>query len=147
EKVAGGEFITVTLDGAMIPWDQIPYKDVEQKPGEFDKLIKKLSETKLIVSIGVHDHYLMLCVGESTAVVTRLGQGKRLMAREELKPLARFADQRLTSINYMSKALAGSLGGNRGDVNEMVKQVKEAVAKLNLTEAQRAKLETELTDL
>jgi hypothetical protein len=147
EKVAGAEFIMVALDGSMIPWDQVPYKDVEQKPGEFDKLIKKLSDTKLIVSIGVRDHYVMLSVGESTAAVTRLGQGKRLVEREELKPLARFADQRLTSITYISKALAANLGGNRSDVNAMVKQVKEAVTKLNLTEAQRTKLGNELTEL
>src|SRR5262249_14160221 len=27
-QVAGGEFLTLTLDGRMVPWDEVPFKDL-----------------------------------------------------------------------------------------------------------------------
>ena len=41
-KIGDGSFLTLTLDGKMVPWEQIPLKDYEEKPGEFDKLTKRL---------------------------------------------------------------------------------------------------------
>src|SRR5262249_34948438 len=41
-KVAGDTFLTLTLDGEMVPWDQVPLQDFEDKPGQYDDLVKKL---------------------------------------------------------------------------------------------------------
>jgi len=51
EKVDGVEYLTLSATGKLLPWDQIPLKDFEEKPGEFAKVIEKLQDTKLTVSV------------------------------------------------------------------------------------------------
>jgi hypothetical protein len=102
QKIGDATFLTVQVDGSMLPWDKIPIKDIEEKEGQFDDVVKKLKQAKLALALGIRDGYLLLSLGETTAPVTRLGQGKPLAGRKELKPLAAFADKRLTSISYVS---------------------------------------------
>src|SRR5205823_434660 len=89
----------------MVPWeDKIPFKDYEEKAGEFDGLVKKLKTLKLAVSLGVRGNYLLLALGAVPETAARLGAGgQRLIDRPEMRPLAKFADRKLTSVSYVSK--------------------------------------------
>src|SRR5262249_35047151 len=101
----GGPFLTLAVGGPVGPRGPIPFKKFEEEPGQYDALVKKLTGLKATLSIGVRGDYLLIALGESTAPLARLdGKGKRLNDRPELKPLAPFAEKRLTSISYASQA-------------------------------------------
>src|SRR5262249_40064101 len=110
-KVKGRNFLSLTLDGKMVPWDQIPIQDLEQKEGEYDALIKKVKDFKLTISLGVRDDSLLLALGESFGSLDRLGgRGPKLVDRTEMQALARFQDKPLTSVSYVSRSLRSRLG-------------------------------------
>src|SRR5262249_59308657 len=68
-KVGDVTLVTLELDGSMVPWDRVPFKDYEEKADEYAPLIKKLRGLKLSVNVGVRDGYLLLAIGSSPNVV------------------------------------------------------------------------------
>lgn len=146
-KVGGTEFLTLTLDGKLVPWEQVPIQQFEQQKGEFEPLLKKLKELKLTITVGVRDGYLLLSFDETTEALARLGKGKKLTERPELKPLNRFADRRLTSIGYLSESLARKVGTTASDIDQTVKAVEGLLAQAKLTAAQRAQIQKDLQEL
>jgi hypothetical protein len=146
-QAAGSSFLTLTLDGSLVPWQQIPFDNLADKPGEYEPLIKKLSQLKLTLQLGVRNGYLLLSLGESSAHLARLGQGQALTERAELKPLERFADQRLTAISYLSKGLHAKLATTRRDIDDLVEQVQEGLKATGLTPEQQARIQKDLKAL
>jgi len=137
------EYTTLTLAGSMIPWDQVPLDDArenELEKGDVDKLVSALKELKLVIALGVRDDYLLLSIGESTDALGRLGSGQRLIEREELKPLAAFADKPLTSISYVSKAMNTRLATSAEDLEQLVTIVDALLAQAELTDDQKARI-------
>jgi hypothetical protein len=146
-KVGDASFLTLTIDGSQVPWDAIAWDKVEDKPGEFKALRAKLKAMTLTISLGVHHGYLMLGVGASADHLARLGgDGPRLDQQAEFKPLAKFADRKLTSISYSSKAFR-ELGAQTRTMDNMLTLAKAGMAKADLSEEQRKILLKELTDL
>jgi hypothetical protein len=144
-KVGDDSFLTVNLDGSMVPWDEIPIKSVEEKEGEFDGLVKKLKETKLTISLGVKGDYLLLGIGSSADVVAQVGgRGKHLADLPELKPVLAAADKRLTSIGYASAALRAESGSSARDVDNLLAFGREALAAADIPEASKKKIGKDL---
>jgi hypothetical protein len=148
-KAAGGDFISVALDGTLIPWDNVPLGEIEENKGEFDNLIKQLKETKLTVSLGVKGNYLLLGFTSAVDDLARFGAGSKSLAdRDEMKPLAKYSDKPIASIGYSSKALAGSAvgeGGNYFDV--VVKTLKDALNKAELKEERKKAIAKDLDEM
>jgi hypothetical protein len=143
ETVAGHEYLTLRLDGSMVPWDEVPIdelKRAEPKPGDAEKLVGHLKKMTLVVALGVRDDWLLLCVGASTDALAGLGRGPRLVDRPELKPLERFADRRLTSIAYVSEALAVRAGDNARQIDQMLAMLDQALPQAELTEDQERRI-------
>ncbi len=123
EKVGGSEYLTLKLDGGMIPWDQIPIKSYEEKPGEFDKLVDKIKQLPLVISLGIHDDYLLLTLSKSSEHLATLGSSAKLADKPELARLEKFRDKRITGISYSSTAVRASEEGSVLDtIAEMAKQ-------------------------
>jgi hypothetical protein len=119
-KVGDSSMLNLTLDGTLVPWDEIPIKDYEEKEGEYDALLKKLKGLKLSISLGVHQGYIVLAVGQSVEQLAAIGgKGQRLGQLPEFKPLAKFADKPITSIGYVSKALKASTTATAADYRAM----------------------------
>ena len=98
-KVGEASFLTLTVEGSQVPWGQVPVKKLEDNPGEFAPVIDKLKGLTLTVGLGVSHGYLLLGVGPSTDELARLGgDGPHLDGQAAFKPLAKFADKKLTSI-------------------------------------------------
>jgi hypothetical protein len=146
-QVEKGSILTLNLDGKMVPWDRIPFKDYEDKPGEFDKLVDKLGQLKLVIGLGVKDDYLLLSLGDSVNALTKLGQDKLLYDRAEFKPLRKYAKERLTSIGYVSKAFNARMATSKQDIDNFVKTADEYLPRLDLPEEQRARIRKDLQDL
>src|SRR5262249_44078885 len=143
-QVAGGEFLTLTLDGRMGPWDEVPFKDLEEKPGEVDALVKKLKGLQMVVSLGVRDNYVLLSARPSPDDLAKPGQGSRLADRPEFKPLAQFAGRRLTSISYGSRLLNEQVTTSARDVDRFTAWLGESLPRDKLTAAQREKVQKDL---
>jgi hypothetical protein len=146
-KVAGGEYYTLRLDGRLVPWDQIPLSDLEEKQGEFEPLKKKLREMVLSVSIGLRGSYLIVAVGDSPARLKELGgAGNKLADRPEFKRLAKFADRRLTAISYSSKQWRSLLEGSRKDLKNLGDKAIAALESegIELTAKQKTRLRDDL---
>jgi len=73
--------------------------------GDVQKIIDTIKELKSIVALTLRDNYLVVSIGPSLEALEKLDKGERLIDRAEFKPLAKFADKKLTSIHYRSEAL------------------------------------------
>ena len=119
------------IDGKSVPWEMTPVN--AGAPGELDGLLKKLNEAKLTISLGVRDRYLLLGIGESTAHIEKLGQGKSLAERPEMKPLAVQGDKRFVRIGYESQAFRNEtsfVSPTKKDLAETAKRFKDEVVRL-----------------
>ncbi len=146
-QVAGGEFLTINLDGKMVPWDSIPPFALVDKPEKYKDVLKKLQELKLTVSLGVRGKYVLLAIGTSTDMLANLGKGKRLIDLPELKPLEKYADQRLVSITYSSKAMNAVLAGDAGLFDNYMDLAEKFLPKAKLTAEQQAKIKKDMAEL
>ena len=146
-KINDGNFLTVRLDGALVPWDDIPWKNFEDQQGEFAPLITKLKGMTLTFSIGVQHGYLMFGVGSTTDHLARVGgAGPSLSTLPEFKPLAKYADRKLTSIGYLSQKFVASLSG-RYDLDPLIDLAKAALPKSPIPQEQQKRILKDLDDL
>jgi hypothetical protein len=126
EQAAGMDLLTVTVDGKSVPWPLIVGM-AEQRPGEFDGLVKKLSSLQLTISAGIRDGYLLVSIGENNAHLAKFGQGPKLIDRDEFKRLAPYGERKLTSINYVSPSMAAGLATGKQDIDTWIKKAKDAL--------------------
>jgi hypothetical protein len=147
-QVAGGDFLTINLDGKMVPWDSIPPFSVVDKPEQYKDVLKKLQELKITVSLGVRGKYVVLAIGTSTDLLANLGKGKRLIDQPELKPLEKYADQRLVSISYSSKGMNEAVErSGTSAIDSYMDMAEKFLPKAKLTAEQQAKIKKDLADL
>jgi hypothetical protein len=144
-KQAGASFLTVALDGSMVPWDRLPIKQFEQKEGEFDDLLQRLRQLQLVVAVGIRDGYLLVSIGGSTSLLNTLGGSKRLTELPELKPLAANAGKRITSITYASAALRSV--GQTSQFDGLIKLVRANLSQAGFSAEQRDRMRKDLADL
>jgi hypothetical protein len=145
----GATLLQVTLDGAMLPRDEIAarLKELEDKEDEFQPLLKKLTELKLTINLGVHNHYVLLSFGSSAEAVNKLGSGQHLAERPEFAPLAQYRDRPLTSISYLSAALRSQVGTTQRDIDNLLQMVKDYAKKSDLPAEQQDHLHKDLNEL
>jgi len=104
-KIGDGSFLSLTIDGNLVPWDEIPWGDLETEAGEFDKLRNKLQQLNLNVSIGVKDGYALIFIGGSNELLSKLGQGDLLINGKEFEILKPHLTKKLTGVAWTSKEL------------------------------------------
>lgn len=138
--VGKSNLLTVNLDGSLVPWGQIPIKDLEQKAGEFADLVTKLKQMTLTVSLGMHEGYLVLGVGPSTAPIAKLsGTGPLLKDTPEFKLLAKAGSNKLTDVNYSSKSyLTKITAGNVEQFDKMLEVARAGLGAAPLPEERKA---------
>jgi hypothetical protein len=146
-KVAGADALTFTLDSSLLPLDQIRWSDVEEQEGEFQKLRQQLKKLTLAVSLLVKDNYLLLTVGPTVDVAEKFGGGTALATRPELTPLAKFADRKLISVGYVSKAMIAGVTTRAEDLTSLVDMAKNGLDKLPIPEKRREAIDKDLKKL
>ncbi|REJ97601.1 MAG: hypothetical protein DWQ35_01685 [Planctomycetota bacterium] len=124
QEIGEGEFLVLTLDGAMIPWDQAPWDRLSDKPSEFDEVVDKITASELVIAIGVHKGYVMLSVGPSLAHVEKLGSGTSLADSPRLAPVAAMGEKRFTLVSYSDAAMNAALGWSEGDLDAFADMAK-----------------------
>jgi hypothetical protein len=129
-KVADQECLVLELDGSMIPWDEIPLDELKEKEaeeGDVQKIVDRIKQSKLVITLGIRGNYVIATIGSSTAPLEKLGKGEHLIDRAEFKPLAKFVDKRLVSIGYISEALNQQLNRQQKDIDELLEVVNQVV--------------------
>jgi hypothetical protein len=107
-SIGGNDYLTLTLDGKMFPWDAIlsDAAGFEEKPGQLKQVLDKVKQLEAVISIGIRGDYLLVSVGPSTAHLAALGTGPRLVDREEFHRLYNLAGKRLVGISFETKEAA-----------------------------------------
>jgi hypothetical protein len=120
EKIGEADFLTVRVDGSLIPWEMLLAQVADQR-ATVEKLAERIKELEATLSVGVWNDYLIISAGDSNEHLKALGSGAALNTVAELAPLASYADQPLTSIAYVSESFVKK-------VNNMERQISDAVA-------------------
>jgi hypothetical protein len=146
-KVGDHDFLVLDLDGEMVPWDELPMeklRSMETEEGDVEKIIDKLKESKLVLAIGLHGNYLLCSVGSSLDCVEKLGQGDRLIDRDEFKPLEKFTERRLTGIGYASEDMNRQINNQAKNIDELLKLADKLLPAAKLSETQNKKVRADL---
>jgi hypothetical protein len=115
-QIAGGDFLSLQLDGSLIPWAAL-----EQQGGaEITKIRDKVSKMTLSVTLGVKDNFLLLSIGDNNDHLAALGQGDLLAARKELAGLKQHAQKPITSVNYVSGDFAQRANPAGQQINQLL---------------------------
>jgi hypothetical protein len=148
--IAGNEYLTLTLDAELIPWDKIPLDEIrehELNKGDVDKVVARIKTLKKTIALGLRGDYLLLAVGPSTEKLAGLGRGKSLATRPEFKPLEKYADRRLVSIGYASQAAAAKLLDSTRQVKQILKAVDQILPKVDLPTEKKIQIRKHMEDL
>ncbi len=146
-EIAGHQYLVLSLDGKMIPWDELPMDELNELNMDketISKMIDRIKSQKLVIALGVRNDYVLLSIGSSTDALVRLGAGKRLIDRPEFKPLEKFADKRITDITYISKAMCQQ---NYSQIDDMAKAVDEMLPMAELTDEQESQIRKDVGSL
>lgn len=147
EQIAGHEFLTLRLDGSMIPWEKLREDVDEEDEEEFDKWSELLSKKTATAALGVVDEFVLLSIGESTDHLETLGQGEGLAQHEAIKRLAKHADERIVSITYMSAEVAKKLRSPEKTVNDIATALDEQLTEAEVSEEKREPLIDDIREL
>jgi hypothetical protein len=148
QTVGGNDYLTLKLDGKMIPWDEIlsDAKDIEEKSGQLEKVVDKLKQLELVISIGVRGDYLLISLAPSTAHLAALGTGARLVEREEFHPLYKLADKRVVGISFTTKEAALALA-NYGQLDSLSEMLVGVAKSSGMSADKQTRLRSDLDDL
>ena len=147
QKINQFNLTTVTLDGAKMPWDMIPWDEIEENAGEFNDLRDHLKKLKITISIGYYDGYVVLGLGDHFSFLERLGKGKKLAELPEFKPLLNHLDKRITGVSYSNKEMNSSSGFTKEQADAMVEGYMKLLEDSNLEDDLRDRIEKDLKEL
>jgi hypothetical protein len=149
-KIGDHEYLVLTLDGGMIPWDMAPLdkiKESEAEEGQVDQVVNRLKELKLAVAIGLRDNYLIVSIGSSTEGIEKLGGEAPLSRRPEFKPLAKHAGKRLVGIGYLSESMSARINGIGGNIDNMLEAVESILPATKLEDKVQERIRKDIEAL
>ncbi len=125
-KVAGGEVLTFTLSGSLVPWDDLAQMAEDEIGGSenLDKVLAKVREIDIVIALGIIGDWVVLSVGDSIDHLDKLvvpgSKGKSLIETPPFAKLVEHADKPLTGIAYLSEELAGTFAASKEDFEPMI---------------------------
>ena len=134
----------------MLPWNDAVVEKIRSlavSPADGDKLIEHLKKTTLVISLGLRDDYLLVAIGPSTEVLAKLGHGATLRSLPELAAVGKFADKRICSVGYSSKAFNQQCGQTKARVDELLRAANTLLPALPAQGKLRNELAKDAVDL
>ncbi len=141
EKVGGADMLTLTLDGALVPWPML-LQNAEGIPADqAQKIAQKLGALKLVIAVGVRENDLLISIGPDTKHLAGLGQGKLLYDRAEMAPIVKAADKPITSVAYVSATFAQQANAIDAQMDQFTGMAKQGLSLSGLS----SELSTEMS--
>lgn len=140
QELGGGDFVTLSLDGSLIPWDQADLDDFPGDPEKAEKLIAKAKEMTLTITLGQLGDYLLFSIGDSADHLLTLGQGETLADRAEFAKMRQHADQRIVSIGYVSEAFMKQANNVQQQMEDLKGMIGTALEASDLPESVQEKI-------
>jgi hypothetical protein len=147
DQVAGHEFLTLRLDSSMIPWDKFREGAKDLDDAQFEKIKNFISKHKLVIALGVIDEFALLSFGESTEHLEKLGEGATLADSPALKRLQKHSDQRIVSLQYLSKAFAQTFGSASRTLEDIAAAADQGLVQAKVSAEQRKKITDDIRSL
>ena len=149
KPIAGQEYLTIELDGGMVPWDEVRelLEKTEVSKADVEKVLAKLKKTTLAIALGMRENYLLLLVGPSTELLGRLGKGKGLAGSDVLKPLEKFADRRVLGFDYISPAMSARVFDNTRQLKDLAAVLRQSLPAAKLSDRQKDQIRKDLEEL
>jgi len=123
-KVPGGEVVTLTIDGAMIPWGGILGSQEGVAEEDLEKVRRALGNLDFAISFGLVGDRVILSIGDSSEHLDKLATpagGAGLSSTKPFEPLREHNGERITAISYMSEALARAVAPSTDDIDQLAK--------------------------
>jgi hypothetical protein len=146
-QIDGGNFLTLELDGSLVPWDRVGIEDEDDRPEGYDEVIQRLKSLKLPVQVGVRDGFVFIALAVAPERLARPAAGPRLASIREFQPLARFADRRLASVDYASQALRRQASASKQDVDAWMEAASSYLPKIGFPEETQKRIQADLENL
>ena len=120
-SIAGGEVVTLTIDGGLVPWGQMLRDQAGIEDGDLDKIRRKLGELDLVIVIGLIGDRVILSIGDSADHLEKLvvDGGDGLASTKPFEPLREHRNERITGISYVSEALARAAAPSAADLEQL----------------------------
>ncbi len=131
QRIAGGDFLTFSVDGTMIPWEEFNWQEeiarFEDKPGEFDDIPEKLKQVKFAICIGIYKNHLLIYLGDSTDTFEELADAALLLNSEKAAPLREVSDKSIVSVYYISDAFSRAAASGKEQIDNWVAMLDAAI--------------------
>lgn len=128
--VHGAEFLTLTLPGKELPWEQWAEETDDLDTDEVVRIIERLKTLDLVVAIGLIGDHVIVSIGGSADLIDRLvvgdAAGPSLVATPAFAALRADAALPLTGVTYASESLVRRLQPTPDDIEELRAFVREA---------------------
>ncbi|MFM8284269.1 MAG: hypothetical protein ACKOCW_12010 [Planctomycetaceae bacterium] len=122
KKVAGGELITITVDGGLVPWGALTGSIDDLDVDGFEAVIERLQSLDVVVALGVIGDRVILSIGDAVDHLDKLGKpgdARGLASVPALQPLREHRSRAITGISYVSEALNKLLVGTTADIDQL----------------------------
>ena len=150
QEIGDSQFLTVTLDGEMIPWEEAPLdeaREFEANEGDVDRIVEKVKELNLVIAMGVREGFLTLAVTDSMESLKKLGEGDSLLTRPEMDVVKEHGNKRLTSLSYASEDFTTRLSMSPEDLDGLLKIGEAALKQLPLEDDDKERILKDATAL
>ena len=145
QTISGSDFITLTGDSSMIPWDKIDAGADE--PERIEQVAQALEGKQAIAALGLHEEFLILHVGATLDALKTLGKGPLLLNKKELSLVREVDDKPVTSVSYVSGEFLQAISRPKQQIDTYAELAKAVLPKAELDKELETAALSDLQDL
>jgi hypothetical protein len=134
DKIGETEFLTLKLDGSLIPWDQLQADAEPENKAQAEKFAEKLKKKTFVMHLGIRDGYFLFSIGDSDEHIRKLGQSPLLVERPELAPLRKHADKSFYTLSFVSERFLKSASDVDGTIQSYITMAEKLLPESGLDE-------------
>jgi hypothetical protein len=138
QTISGTDFITLTGESSMIPWDKIAADADTDEREKVEQVAKALEGKQATAALGLHDEFLILHIGATLDDLEAWGTRPLLWDKEEMTIVRQADEKPVTSVSYVSGEFLRAISRPKEQLDSYVKLAQAALP--------RAELEKELQD-
>lgn len=146
--VGESEYLTINVDGEMVPWDEIrgQLESGDVRKEDVDKVLARLKKMTLVIALGLRQDYLLLEIGPTTELLAQLGQGKNLASLPEFDSVKKHANQRVAGMSYVSEKMARQVLDSTGGIRALAQAADRILPQVKLSDDNKARIQKDIKE-